>query len=148
VALLTWTSIAAGVFASANTSHPAAFASHSAVTNNRSVDAHQHGKFQAAGTNHADTMGPAVDHATNPDSACIASCLDAIAAKLAPLPRRAFEPDDTGGIAIASTPLLALTLPTLPLLDSRRRAIGPPDPVHQARSGAARLVLANARLRI
>lgn len=138
-ALLAWTSIAAGVFAP-SVSHAAA----SSAAVHASTPIHHHGSIYGAAAVHPVS---ATAQSVSPESACVASCLDVIAAKLAPPPHERVQPGDDDGAAIAWPPL-ALLIAALTLVDYRPRATGPPEPALSERSGAARLLRANARLRI
>lgn len=153
VALLAWTSIAAGIFVPTSSAHQATSAIHPPIASHQSGDADQRGKIHAISAHGAEVMELAATPTgaspagTTPESMCVASCLDTIAAKLAPPPHETAAPDDSDGTVI-SWPLHALTHTPLPHTDYRPWPTGPPDPVQWERSGAARLVLANARLRI
>jgi len=154
VALLAWTSVAAGVFApnvtspaaaSTESSHQAA--SHASVSHGGK--AHEHGQFQGTLTHHADAGGATAEPtSTSPENSCVASCLDVIAAKLTPLPYKAAAPDDGQTVTIIWPQHDVVAQANLPLVDHPHTATGPPDPVHLERSGAARLMRTNGRLRI
>lgn len=154
VALLAWTSVAAGIFVPTSSAHQATSAIHPpTVASHQSREAHQRGKLHATSAHGAEVMEMAAAptsaslESTTPESMCVASCLDTIAAKLAPPPHDTAAPSDNDGTLIV-WPLLALTHTSLPHADLRSWPTGPPDPAQWERSGAARLVLANARLRI
>lgn len=160
VALLAWTSIAAGVFASNGT--PAAAASNAWTASiaqaglvqeaySPRVESHQHGHIHHVFGDQSGVDQSSVQTVsttgTAPESACVSSCLDTIAAKLAPLPQKTIEPNDSQGTSIV-WPQLAAMITALPFIDHTQRATGPPEPPQLERSGAARLVLTNGRLRI
>ncbi len=153
MAVLAWTSIAAGIFAPAAGAHAAALINHLPHSNSRTTNANQHSDHLATGAHHATmrqhaagTTGVSAQSAS-PESICVASCLDTIAAKLAPPPHDTIAPDTSDATQI-SWPLLALVQVALPRVADRPWATGPPAPRQWERSGVARLVRANARLRI
>lgn len=150
--LLAWTSIAAGVFAS----QPALARDHGGfAVSGHSIGPQQHGAHHdGASGGHARAallpVGVAIELAQVPqrsDRACVADCLDQIAAKLMPAVRAAPAPADQDGKVIlwprtSEHALRAAAFMVTP------PATGPPRQPPETATGIARLVHANARLRI